>query len=68
MAMNPNMNMTNEPDDIETLLPWHAAGHKHWRWWQGRRGPCRGRQGRRPRRQGQEVRYLSHEGTEGRRD
>ena len=22
--MNPNM--TNEPDDIETLLPWHAAG------------------------------------------
>ena len=24
--MNPNTNMTNEPDDIETLLPWHAAG------------------------------------------
>ena len=24
--MNPNMNTTNEPDDIETLLPWHAAG------------------------------------------
>ena len=24
--MNPNVNMTNEPDDIETLLPWHAAG------------------------------------------
>jgi anti-sigma factor RsiW len=24
--MNTNLNMTNEPDDIETLLPWHAAG------------------------------------------
>ena len=26
LAMNTNMNTTNEPDDIETLLPWHAAG------------------------------------------
>ncbi len=24
--MKTNMNMTNEPDEIETLLPWHAAG------------------------------------------
>src|SRR5688572_16659074 len=24
--MNTNLNTTNEPDDIETLLPWHAAG------------------------------------------
>ena len=24
--MNTTMNTTNEPDDIETLLPWHAAG------------------------------------------
>jgi anti-sigma factor RsiW len=24
--MNTKMNTTNEPDDIETLLPWHAAG------------------------------------------
>ncbi len=24
--MNQNLNTTNEPDDIETLLPWHAAG------------------------------------------
>ena len=24
--MNTNLNTTNEPDDIETLLPWHATG------------------------------------------
>jgi anti-sigma factor RsiW len=26
MNTNMNMNTTSEPDDIETLLPWHAAG------------------------------------------